>query len=65
MDDDVFCNYALSVIGVVDDQVSTYTQGKPNMKHMLGVAGDELIGTLTYDANVTITTPLEQQLKAV
>ena len=35
------------------------------MKHELSVAGNDLIGALTYDANMTVTTPLEQQLKTV
>ena len=39
--------------------------GKKAMKHQLSVAGNDLIGALTYDANMTVTTPLEQQLKSV
>lgn len=35
------------------------------MKHKLSAAGDELIGALTFDANITMTTPLEKQLQAV
>lgn len=27
-DDDIWCNYALNVIGVLDNQVDTYTLGK-------------------------------------
>ena len=64
-DEDIFCNYALNVVGVLDNQVDTYTLGKRNMKHKLSVAGNDLIGALTYDANITVTTPLEQQLKSV
>ena len=64
-DDDIWCNYALNVVGVLDNQVDTYTLGKKTMKHELSVAGNDLIGALTYDANITVTTPLEQQLKTV
>lgn len=60
-----FCNYALSINGVLDDQVKTYTGTKANMRTELSEAGLEMINALTYDANVTVTTPLEQQLKTV
>jgi hypothetical protein len=30
------------------------------MKEKLSVAGDELIGALTFEANITVSTPLEQ-----
>lgn len=42
-DDDIWCNYAMNVVGVLDNQVDTYTAGKKNMKHKLAVAGDTLI----------------------
>ena len=64
-DDDIWCNYAMNVIGVLDNQVDTYTKGKHQMKHSLSIGGNELIGALTYDANITVSTPLEQQLKTV
>jgi hypothetical protein len=48
------------VVGVLDNQVDTYTKGKKPMKHQLSVAGNDLIGALTYDANITMSTPLEQ-----
>jgi hypothetical protein len=60
-----FCNYALSINGVLDDQVTTYTGSKANMRKELSTAGLEMINAITYDANVTVTTPLETQLRTV
>ena len=60
-----FCNMSLAINGVLDDQVKTYTGTKANMRNMLSEAGLEMINALTYDANVTITTPLQTQLNTV
>ena len=54
-----FCNMSLTINGVLDDQVKTYTGTKANMRKELSEAGLEMINALTYDANITVTTPLE------
>lgn len=54
-----FCNYAMSIAGVIKDQVSIYTRGYKNMITKLAVSGDELIDTITFDANITASTPLQ------
>jgi len=53
-----FCNYAMSIAGVLKDQVSVYTRGQKNMRSKLAISGDELIDTITFDANITASTPL-------
>lgn len=35
------------------------------MRQKLAISGDELIDTITFDANITASTPLQQQLKSV
>ena len=41
-----FCNYALHVEGVLDDQVETYTNGKDIMNLEVTKAGNQLVGAL-------------------
>jgi hypothetical protein len=60
-----FCNYAMTVGGVLEKQVDVYTGTKQNMLDRLGEAGNQIVDTLTLESNVTISTPLRQQLAAV
>jgi hypothetical protein len=54
-----FCNYALHIEGVLDDQVETYTNGKAVMNHQVTNAGNQLVDALGVTSNVTYTTPLK------
>jgi hypothetical protein len=59
-----FCNYAQTVEGVVQDQVTMYTGSKKNMVSLIGAHGNRIMDELTLDANVTIGTPLKDQLNS-
>ena len=55
----------LTVSGVLKDQVSTYTGTKKHMQEKLAFAGDQMMEALSLSANVSVSTPLEQQLRPV
>ena len=50
---------------MLKDQISTYTGDKAHMDKLLGYAGSEIIQQLTYETNITMTTPIEGSLKSV
>ena len=54
-----FCNMTLNVNGVLNDQVTTYTNTKKEMQQHLAVAGDQMMNALGLNANITVSTPLE------
>lgn len=60
-----FCDYAMTVNGMVNDQIKMYTGSKENMKLMIGNASNQIIDSIGQDSNVTISFPLKQQMNAV
>ena len=60
-----FCSYAMTVGGVLDDQVSTYIGTKKNMEDRIGYAGSLMVDRLGLNSNVTVSVPLQTQLKSV
>ena len=59
------CNYALTIGGVLEEQVTTYTGTKANMESQLGLAGGAMIDALALNPNITVSTPLKTALKGV
>ena len=55
----------MTINGQLKDQTLTYIQPIAEADADVGVAGNLLTTALTYDANVTTTTPLLSQMKAV
>ena len=60
-----FCNYAMTVNGMLDDQIPVYTGTKDNMNLKVGNSSNQIIDTIGQDANVSFAFPLKQQMKAV
>jgi len=54
-----FCDYAMTVNGMVNDQIKMYTGSKENMKLMIGNSSNQIIDSIGQDSNVTITFPLK------
>lgn len=55
----------MSINGVLNDQISIYGAGRPNMKKKLSVVGRELMSALSFDSNVTISAPLKTSLDSI
>lgn len=55
----------MSIDGVLEDQVTTYSTTKENTELVLGNAANDLANALTYNSYVQIDTPLKKSLKAV
>jgi len=55
------CDYALSIYGVLDNQIDAYVTTREEMDHNVGRAGNMLYQKLTLDSNVSISTPLKEQ----
>lgn len=53
-----FCNYAMTIGGVMKDQIGAYTGTVQNMDDTIGYAGNLMIDRLTLDSNITISTPI-------
>jgi hypothetical protein len=53
-----FCSYAMTVGGVLDDQVTTYIGTKKNMEDRIGYAGSLMVERLGLNSNVTVSVPL-------
>jgi len=54
-----FCSYAMTVGGVLNDQVTTYAGTKKNMEDRVGYAGGLMIDRLGLNSNVTVSVPLQ------
>ena len=54
-----FCDYALNVYGVLEDQVGSYIIEKEEMERSIGQAGNLITTAITVDNNLTISTPLK------
>ena len=59
-----FCKYAMSVNGILKDQVGTYTNGLGAIETQIGLAGNELMKGITHGSNMTIKAPLRDQLSS-
>lgn len=55
-----FCNYAMTVNGMIDDQIPVYTGSKQNMNIMVGNSSNQIIDTIGQDSNVSVAFPLKQ-----
>lgn len=57
-----FCSVAMTVDGVLNDQVSVYTGSQSNMNKILSQIGIEMMNALSIGANITTSTPLSDQV---
>jgi hypothetical protein len=48
----------MTVGGMLQDQIGTYTDSKSVMQAKLGAASNRMIENLGLDSNITATTPL-------
>ena len=55
----------MSINGVLNDQISVYGSGRPNMKRHLSAAGTDLMNALSFDSNITISVPLKASLDSI
>lgn len=60
-----FCNYAMNANGMVKNQIAIYTGTKKNMELMIGQMSNKVISTVGQETNITMSFPLENQMKAV
>ena len=56
------CNYALTIGGALEDQVSTYGGGREQRLKKLREAGGLIVDALGMTSNTTITMPLEAKM---
>ena len=53
-----FCNYALTINGVIQDPVGAYMGTTENMNEKIGYAGNVMVDSLTLQSNITVTAPI-------
>lgn len=58
LDEMNFCNYALSVNGVIQDPVGAYMGTMANMNEKIGYAGNVMVDSLTLQSNITVSAPI-------
>ena len=59
-----FCKYAMSVDGILRNQVQAYTHGEGGIENDIGLAGNQLMKAITHGSNMTIKAPLRDQLSS-
>lgn len=55
----------MNIYGVLEDQVGIYMQNKQEQDIVVGQRGNQISQALSIESNVTITTPLKQQVQSV
>ena len=60
-----FCSAAMTINGVLQDQVKVYTADKDSMSDQLSQTGTVMMQALSLNANCTTTTPLEGQINSL